>query len=46
MQLEELQRIIEKEWEVVPMELLQRLVDSMRRRLAAVKSNGGGSTLY
>lgn len=41
-----LQRIIEEEWEAIPLEKLRRLVDSMPRRLAAVQHNQGGSTSY
>jgi hypothetical protein len=41
-----LQRIIEEEWAAIPIENLQRLVNSMPRRLAAVRYNHGGATSY
>jgi hypothetical protein len=44
--LAQLQRYIEEEWEAIPLERLQRLVDSIPRRFAAVLHRGGGSTSY
>lgn len=44
--LDGLQRIIEDEWEAIPIEKLRHLVDSMPRRLAAVEHMQGGSTSY
>ena len=44
--LAQLQRYVEEEWEAVPTEHVQRLVNSMPRRLAAVISKQGGSTSY
>jgi transposase len=44
--LEGLHRILLEEWEATPIEFLQNLVDSMPRRLEAVRLNQGGSTRY
>jgi hypothetical protein len=44
--LEELQRAIEREWDAVTPGQIQNLVNSMDRRLAAVRENQGGSTSY
>jgi hypothetical protein len=44
--LDGLQRIIEEEWDQIPIERIRRLVDSMPRRLAAVQFNQGGPTSY
>jgi hypothetical protein len=44
--LDQLQRAVETEWDAVTPGLLQNLVDSMGRRLAAVRENQGGPTAY
>jgi transposase len=41
-----LKRIIEEEWAAIPAELLQKLVDSMPARLAAILEADGGYTKY
>lgn len=44
--LSQLQRIIEEEWEAIPLERVRRLVNSMPRRLVAVVFNQGGNTSF
>jgi hypothetical protein len=44
--LDGLQRIIQEEWDAIPVEQLQRLVNSMPRRLVAVEYHQGGNTSY
>ena len=41
-----LQQVIQQEWETIPIEKLQRLVNSMPRRFAAVQYKQGGPTSY
>jgi hypothetical protein len=44
--LDGLQRIIQEEWDAIPIENLRRLTDSMPRRLSAVQYRQGGHTSY
>lgn len=44
--MSQLQRVIEEEWTNIPVEMVQRLVNSMQRRLAAVIFNKGGHTSF
>jgi hypothetical protein len=44
--IEQLQQILEDEWDAIPLEMLQSLVNSMPRRLAAIRAADGGATRY
>ena len=44
--LDELFEFIKEEWQKLPKQFLQKLVNSMPRRIRQVIRNGGGSTTY
>ena len=44
--LDQLFDFVKEEWEKLPKDFLQKLVDSMPRRIRAVIRNRGGSTSY
>lgn len=44
--LRQLVNIVTEEWELLPQESIDNLIDSMRRRVGAVIVAGGGSTRY
>ena len=44
--MDDLRRIVQQEWNAVPLSTLQTLLDSQPARLAAIRSARGGSTKY